>query len=104
MNMTTKKYSWRMGRASNQIQDGIAVKKGTRWGSNKCLFFLDHNDWRQKLQGKEILDVKLYIRRRNTEHGYPEDGQFLHVWAHNYGGNGIYLQHHGSINYLIIKR
>ncbi|TKJ02219.1 hypothetical protein FC702_18910, partial [Bacillus cereus] len=70
----------------NKKQDGLYVKKGTRWGNNKCLFFLDHNDWRQKLQGKEILDVQFYIRRRNTEHGYPHDGRFLHVWAHNYAG------------------
>lgn len=72
----------------NKVQDGLAVKKGTRWGNHKSLYFLDYSGWRDRLAGKQIIDVKFYIKRKSTSHGYPDDGRFLHVWAHNYSGTG----------------
>lgn len=60
------------------------VQKGTKWGNHKSLYFLDYNGWKSRLAGKEIIDVQFYIKRLNTQHGYPDDGRFLHVWSHNY--------------------
>lgn len=68
----------------NKYESGMYVKKGTRWGNHKSLFFLNYGDWQNKLQGKEILKVSFYIKRKTTQHGYPYDGRFLHVWAHSY--------------------
>ncbi|PFK99770.1 hypothetical protein COJ01_17005 [Priestia megaterium] len=68
----------------DKIESGIAVKKGTKWGNHKSLYFLDYAGWQSRLKGKEIVDVKFYIRRKTTPHGYPDDGRFLHVWSHNY--------------------
>ncbi|MES9681809.1 fibronectin type III domain-containing protein [Gottfriedia acidiceleris] len=72
----------------DKVESGIAVKKGTRWGNHKSLYFLDYSGWQNRLNDKEIIDVKFYIRRKSTAHGYPDDGRFLHVWAHNYTSAG----------------
>ena len=72
----------------NKVQDGLAVKKGTKWGNHKSCFFLDYKAWQQRLKGKEIVEVKFYIRRKSTTHGYPYDGRFLHVYTHNYADPG----------------
>lgn len=68
----------------DKYESGAYVKKGTRWGNYKSLVFLDYQDWQSKLAGKEIIEVKMYIRRKSTAHGYPDDGRFLHVYTHNY--------------------
>ncbi|MEX3713574.1 fibronectin type III domain-containing protein [Cytobacillus horneckiae] len=72
----------------DKVQDGLAVKKGTRWGNHKSLFFLDYNGWQSRLKGKEIVSVRFYIRRKSTSHGYSNDGRFLNVYSHNYTGTG----------------
>lgn len=70
----------------DKVQDGLRVRKGTRWGNHKSLFFLDYQYWQKTLKGKEILSVRFYIKRKITQHGYPYDGRFLHVYTHNYTG------------------
>ena len=70
----------------NKVQDGLRVKKGTRWGNHKSLFFLDYSYWQKTLKGKEIKSVRFYIKRKSSQHGYPYDGRFLHVYTHNYTG------------------
>lgn len=64
------------------------VKKGTKWGNHKSLYFVDYSGWKNRLKGKDIVDISFYIKRLPTQHGYPNDGRFLHVWTHNYSGVG----------------
>lgn len=70
----------------DKFESGSYVKKGTRWGNHKTVFFLNASDWQAKLAGKEIVEVKFFIRRRSTQHGYPDDGRFLNIYTHNYAG------------------
>jgi hypothetical protein len=64
--------------------DGDWVPKGTSYGNHKSLIFLDSAYWRSVLAGKQILEVKLHLQRKNTGHGYPNDGRYIKVWTHNY--------------------
>lgn len=66
--------------------DGRWVQKGTTYGNHKSLIFTDRNYWKNLLAGKEILEVQLYMKRKSTSNGYPNDGRWLHFWTHNYDG------------------
>lgn len=68
----------------NKVQDGLAVKEGTRWGNHKSILFVDHAAWRKLLAGKEIVKVEMYLKRLNTTHGFANDGRVLNVYTHNY--------------------
>ncbi|UOE58070.1 fibronectin type III domain-containing protein [Cytobacillus oceanisediminis] len=74
----------------DKYESGMYVKKGTRWGNHRSLFFLDYSGWQSKLKGKTIVSVQMYIKRYSFHHGYPDDGRFLYVWTHNYP-NASYL-------------
>lgn len=64
--------------------DGRWVQKGTTYGNHKSLIFADRNYWKNLLAGKEILEIQIYMKRKSTSNGYPNDGRWLHFWTHNY--------------------
>lgn len=64
--------------------DGVWVPKGQTYGNYKSLAFIDYAYWQTTLKGKEITDVKLWLERKSTQHGYPNDGRYIKVWTHNY--------------------
>lgn len=57
---------------------------GTCWGKNKGIWLFDYSDIKSTLAGKDILDIKIYVNRMDTYHGYYSD-QVLHMWLHNHG-------------------
>lgn len=64
--------------------DGRWVPAGTTYGNHKSLVYFNRSYWQNKLRGKEILEVKIYLKRKSTQHGYPNDGRYIQFWTHNY--------------------
>jgi len=71
----------------DKIQDGLAVKAGTKWGNHKSLIYIDDAAWRKLLKDKEIVKVEMYLKRLSTSHGFPNDGRVLNIYTHNYSSN-----------------
>lgn len=55
---------------------------GTCWGKWKGLWYFDYADIQNTLRGKTILEIKVWINRSDTYHGYYSD-QVLHLWTHD---------------------
>lgn len=55
---------------------------GTCWGKHRGFWYFNHSDIRNRLNGKTVTNVRLWIKRENTHHGYYHD-QTVHLWMHN---------------------
>ena len=60
------------------------VLKGMHNGNHRGLWFFDHNEIRRALSGKRIKSAYLYVRRKESEHGWPKDATPIYLWTHNY--------------------
>lgn len=60
------------------------VLKGMHNGNHRGLWFFDYNQIRSKLNGKRIKSAYIYVRRKESEHGWPKDATPIYLWTHNY--------------------
>lgn len=55
---------------------------GTCWGKHRGFWYFNYSDIQNNLSGKEIVSIRVWIKRANTYHGHYDD-QTVHMWMHN---------------------